>query len=142
LPTDAPLPAGTSSTNAIQEKDPNTVTTPATTSFSARSSGGRGAHTANAAAMPGRTRYAASVFTLNARPTSTALVISQRQRPVSAARSPAAAASVISKISSGSTPLSRDTATKEGNTASASALANAAAVPTRRTTTTHSTATA
>ena len=43
---------------------------------------------------------------------------SLRQRPVSQARSAAPQASTISRISSGSTPLSRETATNDGNTAS------------------------
>ena len=49
----------------------------------------------------------------------------RRQRPLSHARSAAPQASIISRISSGSTPLSRETATNDGNTASASAPASA-----------------
>ncbi len=52
--------------------------------------------------------------------------------PVSQARSPKPQARSISRISTGSTPLSRETATNEGNTASASAPAIAAATPRRR----------
>ena len=69
---------------------------------------------------------------LNASPTSTPQQTSVRQRPLSLARSAGPQARTISRISSGSTPLSRETATNEGNTASARAPAKAAAVPRRR----------
>ncbi len=69
---------------------------------------------------------------LKASPTSTAEPSSAHRLPVSQARSAAQQASTISASSSGSTPLSREIATKEGNTASARAAPRAVQPPTRR----------
>ena len=69
---------------------------------------------------------------LNASPTSTPLQTSVRQRPFSLARTPASQARIISKINSVSTLVVRETATNDGNTASASAPATAAQPPSRR----------
>ncbi len=132
LPTYGRCEAGVSSTNAIHENDTSTITAPAAASVPTRRQAEPGAHTMYASAMPGITSAAASVFVLNASPTSTALAISQRRRPLSVARRPVPAAATISRISSASTPLSRETATNEGNTAIAVAPASAASVPARR----------
>ena len=75
--------------------------------------------------MPGTHSSAASDFVLNASPTSTAHHNSVRSRPESIAARAAPHAASINRISSGSTPLSRETATNDGNTASANALTSA-----------------
>ena len=79
---------------------------------------------------------------LKASPTTTPHHTSVRQRPVSHARNPAPQARISSRIRIGSTPLSRETATNDGNTASASAPANAATAPRRRASRKYSSATA
>ena len=68
---------------------------------------------------------------LKASPTSTAQPSSQRRLPRSIAASAAPAAASISRISSGSTALSRETATNDGKTARAKADTSAAARPKR-----------
>src|ERR1039457_3266160 len=92
--------------------------------------------------MPGMHSSAASALVLNARPTSTAHQISVRRRPESIAARPAPQAASINRISSGSTPLSRDTATNDGNTASENAPTNPATVQNRGATIRYSSATA
>ena len=92
--------------------------------------------------MPGTHSRPASDFVLKASPTSTAARTSRLRRPESIAVSAAPQAASISRIISGSTPLSRDTATNDGNTASENALTNPATEPNRGATIRYSSATA
>src|ERR1019366_5074754 len=66
--------------------------------------------------MPGTTNNAANDFVLNANPTNTPHQTNVRNRPESTAANPTPHAANINKINNGSTPLSRDTATNDGNT--------------------------
>ncbi len=71
---------------------------------------------------------------LKASPISAPQSNSVAERPDWQARIAAPQASSISRISSGSTPLERDTATNDGNKAQPSPAASAARVPKRRAT--------
>ena len=132
LPTYGRLDAGVASTTAIHAKDTTSIARPAASSCVRRRPSVPWPHTSTPSAIPGTTRYAASVFVLKASPTSTPLQISVRQRPVSVARTPASQARIISTISSVSTFVVRETATNDGNTASARAPATPAQPPSRR----------
>ena len=79
---------------------------------------------------------------LNASPTSAAQPSRLSSLPEPIARSPTPQARIISRIRSASRPLSRETATNEGNTASASALMTPAAGPNLGVTTQYSAPTA
>src|ERR1700690_4177488 len=92
--------------------------------------------------MPGATSTAASDFVLNASPTSTPAHTSQLNRPESIAPNAAQHAASANRISSESTPFSRDTATNDGNTASANAPTSPAVTPNRGATIRYSSSTA
>jgi hypothetical protein len=72
---------------------------------------------------------------LNANPANTPHNTNDRNRPESIAANPAPHVATINKINNGSTPLSRDTATNDGNTANTNAATNPATTPNRGTTT-------
>ena len=131
LPTQGRAEAGVRSTAVIQTPETTTITSPAAVRCTSRRRTEPGAHTTYATAMPGTTRYAASIFVLKASPTRTAHQTRLRRRPVSTALSAAPHARTISRTRIASGLLSRATATSDGNPASAAALRRPATVPKR-----------